>query len=95
MDASAGSGNDNFLIRGSVIRELQAVMEGARTGSRCRLPRWIACLHIWATASDWLLFSNSIVNEATQADGGDGQDLLTLGGSLLAGLATNGIEFFQ
>lgn len=95
MDSGPTIGNDNFLVRGSVIRELQALtLAGSDriTIQNSALDRFFAYL---GEGSDWVLFSNCVVNEATQADGGDGQDLFTIGGSLLAGLATNGIEFFQ
>jgi hypothetical protein len=95
MDASGGTGNDNFLVRGSVIHELQAVMEGGDDWVNIQTSALDRLFAYFGEGSDWLLFSNSIVDETTQADGGGGLDLFTRGGSLLSGLSMNGFEVIQ
>jgi hypothetical protein len=95
MDGAGGTGNDNFLVRGSVVHELQAVMEGGTDKVDIQNSALDRLFAYFGEGADWLLFSNSIVNETTQADGGGGLDLFTRGGSLLSGLSFNGFEVIQ
>jgi hypothetical protein len=95
MDAPAGTGNDNLVVRGSVIQELQAVMEGGDDRVNIQTSALDRLFAYFGDGADWLLFSNSIVDETTQADGGLGLDLFTRGGSLLSGLSFNGFEVIQ